>query len=355
MDFKRRINAFRRNLMNRITRNVGTSNADIKDKSEIKHVLICRPNHRLGNLVLTTPLVQEVIVTFPDCKIDLLVKGNLAKAVFKNYKNIDQFIQLPKKPFKNIIGYIQVWLSIRKNNYDLVINVVKGSSSGRLLTNFAKAKYKFFGDDIAGIESRYPDYHHMAKQPVYYFRYCLSKIGVEERLRPVPLLDIKLNVNELAEGKKKLEQLVDYNRKTIGLFTYATGDKCYSESWWETFYQRLKSTFPEYNFIEILSVENISMLSRQVPTYAHKDIRNVGAVIANTSVFIAADGGVMHLAGSVHVPTVGLFSMTDPKSYEPYNAGSVGINTNNTTLEDWIKIIAHILTSGGNQDRESHN
>ena len=33
-------------------------------KAEIKRILICRPNHRLGNLLLLTPLLQEVIETF---------------------------------------------------------------------------------------------------------------------------------------------------------------------------------------------------------------------------------------------------------------------------------------------------
>ena len=49
--------------MQRLTKSVGNSNfknIDTSKKHEIKRVLICRPNHRLGNLLLTTPLVQEI-------------------------------------------------------------------------------------------------------------------------------------------------------------------------------------------------------------------------------------------------------------------------------------------------------
>jgi len=332
--------------MQGLTQNVGSSDQNritgSIQKSDIQKVLICRPNHRLGNLLLTTPLVEEVMDSFPDCKIDLLVKGNLARAVFRNYKNIGSLISFPKKPFKELIKYTQVWLSLRKTNYDIVINVVNDSSSGRLSAQFATSKYKFFGGEHEALPSEYQDLH-IARQPVYYFRYCLTKLGIADANKPIPLMNLKLSEPELAEGKKKLKSLVNNDQKTICLFTYATGDKCYSKEWWGEFYERLKANYPGYNIIEILPVENISNISFQAPTYSHPDIRDVGSVIANTQVFIGADGGVMHLATAVRIPTVGLFSVTDPKSYAPYNAGSIGVNTNETSMDDLLKIVGGIL------------
>lgn len=156
-------------------------------------------------------------------------------------------------------------------------------------------------------------------------------------------MNLRLSAAELTEGKRKLQALVKKDQKTICLFTYATGNKCYSKEWWGEFYDRLKAAYPEYNIIEILPVENISNISFQAPTYSHPDIRDVGSVIANTQVFIGADGGVMHLASAVQVPTIGLFSVTDPKSYAPYNAESTGVNTNETSTEDLLKIVHGIL------------
>jgi hypothetical protein len=61
MGLKTDINALRRQLMRRLTKNVGTSqfdkNVDLT-KVEFKKILICRPNPRLGNQLLITPLVQ---------------------------------------------------------------------------------------------------------------------------------------------------------------------------------------------------------------------------------------------------------------------------------------------------------
>lgn len=350
MSFLRKVNVFRKIVTKGLTKNIGSTHKiqhlDLTQKVEIKRVLISRPNHRLGNLLLITPLVQEVINTFPECKIDLFVKGGLAPIVFKNYSNINYIIELPKKPFKNIIDYFQVWIKIKKQKYDIVINVDKGSSSGRLSAKFADAKYKFFGAADEELQNKYDDYGHIAKYPVYEFRSFLTKLGFPNNESPVPSLDLKLSISEIAEGQKIVSDLVTNHKKTISIFTFATADKCYSESWWEEFYQLLKNEYPSYNIIEVLPVENISQIGFKAPTFYSKDIREIGSVIANTVLFIGADSGIMHLASSAQTPTIGLFSRDNLKTYEPYNNNSVAINTNNGTKEEWIKIINSVLLKG---------
>jgi ADP-heptose:LPS heptosyltransferase len=347
MSILKKVNVFRRILTRSLTKNIGSSHfeqkIDLTHKIEIKRILISRPNHRLGNLLLITPLVQDVITTFPDCKIDLFVKGGLAPIVFKNYTNINYIIELPKKPFKHLIRYFQVWTKIKRQRYDIVINVDKGSSSGRLSAQFANAKYKFFGETDETIQLKHNDYGHIAKYPVYEFRSFLTKLGFQENENPVPSLDLKLSLSELTEGKKIVDKIVPNDKKTISIFTYATDDKCYSETWWEEFYERLKTEYQNYNIIEVLPVENISKIGFKAPTFYSKDIREIGSVIANTSIFIGADSGIMHLASAVQTPTVGLFSRNNQSTYLPYNNNSVAINTNTSTIDEWIKIINTIL------------
>lgn len=82
----------------------------------------------MGNQLLITPLIQEVSETFPDSKIDVFVKGSLGQVIFKNLENVDTIIQLPKKHFKNLLEYILVWLRMRRQCYDMAINVARNSS-----------------------------------------------------------------------------------------------------------------------------------------------------------------------------------------------------------------------------------
>ncbi len=347
MKIPRRINVFRRKAMKGLTKNIGNSYSipeiDPNSNIEIKNILISRPNHRLGNQLLLTPLVQEVINTFPDCKIDLFVKGGVAHPVFENYEEIDKIIQLPKKPFSHLLNYGWCWLKLKKKRYDLVINGDKNSSSGRLSTQFAKATYKVFGDIDKAVHAGYKDYEHISKYPVYNLRHFLEKLGFPKNHAEVPVLNIKLNETEITNGKKILDDIVKNDKNTICIYTNATGAKCYSKDWWETVYERLTKEYPNYNVVEMLPIENISKISFKAPNFYSKDIRQMGAIIKNTSVFIAADNGVMHLASASLTPTVGFFSVTNKNIYQPYGNGSVALNTNETTIDDWFVEIDRIL------------
>jgi ADP-heptose:LPS heptosyltransferase len=332
MDLLKVINKHRRRLTQRITKNIGKSNSnktfDLQDLPEIKRVLICRPNHRLGNLLLITPIVQEIRTQFPDCKIDLFVKGGLAPIIFKNYKNIDSYIILPKKPFKYLFRYIRTWFKIRKKNYDLTFNVVSKSSSGKLAAKLSKSTFKCFGDEFEDQNASNKNFNHIAKIPVSNFRKFIESVGYNNQDGNIPGLNIKLDFNELEAGKFALAKIASDKKKTICIFTFATGNKCYSKRWWNTFYENLKNQYKNYNIVEILPVENVSQIEFKAPSYYSRDVREIAAFIANTSIFIGADSGIMHLASSSLTPTMGLFSVTDENMYHPYNNSSLAINTN---------------------------
>lgn len=350
MGILQNVNIVRRGLMRNLTKNIGKANSQsdiiLADKSAIKRILICRPNGRLGNLLLITPLVQEVTEIFPNCKVDLFVKGTLAPIIFENYQSIDQVIDLPKKPFKNLLKYLNVWISIKRQNYDMAINVDQNSSSGRLAVQFSNAKYKFFGDSNEDTLLLKKDYDHIAKYPVYNFRNYLTKLRFPKSNKIIPPLDLKLSSSEIADGKKILNDLVENEKRTICIFTYATGTKCLSEEWWDHFYTQLTTEYKNYNIIEILPVENVSQIGFKAPTFYSKDIREIGSVIANADLFIGADSGIMHLSSAVQTPTIGLFSISKLKKYEPYDNCSIGIDINLYSDKDYLKTINSILNNG---------
>ena len=346
----KKINVFRRKLTKLLTKNIGNTqiyeNYDLVNKEDIKRILICRPNHRLGNQLLITPIVQELIEIFPNSKIDLFVKGNIASVIFKNYDNIDTIISLPKEHFKHIFKYLWGWIQLRQKRYDLVINAIGNSSSGKLSTKFSNSKHKYFGDcnndSVQNLKNK--DHIHIAKCPVYALRNYLSKIGIDINKTKIASLDIKLSDLEIAEGKKLLKKLVNNDKKTICLFTYATGDKCYSETWWLELYEALTVKYTNYNIIEILPVENISKINFKAPNFYSKDIRQICSFIANTDVFVIADSGMMHLASASLTPTIGLFSITNTEVYQPSYNKNIGINTNSMNTNEIIEIIENVLS-----------
>lgn len=345
--------------MRTLTKDIGANGFSSKDPNAtlqpVKRILISRPNHRLGNLLLITPLLQEVAQTFPDAKVDLFVKGGIAPVLFEHYHQIDRIISLPRKPFKELGNYMKVWTRIRSRKYDLVINVDGTSSSGRLCTQFARATYKIFGPEEEALENLGTDRQHIAKAPVLLFRDFLNAFGFKAMRGPVPPLDLKLTQQELQKGRDIVRDLVQNDHKTICLFTYATGAKCYSEQWWTGLYERMVEAAPDYNIIEVLPVENVSQIGFKAPTFYSKDVREIGAVIAGTSVFVGADSGIMHLASASGAPTMGLFCVTNMLKYAPYNPQSQAMDTNTCEIEELLEIILSKLAQPSPQVQVTPN
>lgn len=317
------IQHWRKKLTQAVTGRLGQSRRPMHNPSNctptsIRRILIIRPNHRLGNTLLITPIVAEMEQLFPTASVDLFVKGGIASEVFREYPQVDRILALPKKHFKALGTYLWTWVRLRMRAYDLVINSVSHSSSGRLATAWARGTYKWYGDRNENVQVlRSQQIPHMAHDLVMYFRTFWIPQKLFMTPRPLPLMDIKLSVAEKNMGRALLDSMVSNEKKTIALFTYATGAKCYSPEWWIPFYQRLQTEFPKYQFIEILPAEHVSQIDFAAPTLYSKSIREMAAVIANCTLFIGADSGVMHLASAALTPTVGLFQVTDPAVYGP--------------------------------------
>ena len=345
-----KVNEFRRIITNSLTNSLGkplSSISDlkrIKDTSTIKKILIIRPNHRLGNMLLITPLVQEVQEIFPNASISFFVKGGLSPILFQNYRNIDQYYILPKKHFKELFTYIKSWFLLFSRKHDLIINVIKTSSSGKLATKFSKSKYKFFGNEFDNLIEFSAEQSHFAKLPVYKFRNYIHTSPEKIYGEPIKEIDIKINEEELAKGKSLVTQIIpNPSQETIAIFTFATGDKCYSEDWWIDFYEKLILNFPDYNIIEVLPVENVSQIKFKAPTFYSKDIREIASFISNTKIFIGADSGMMHLACATKTNVIGLFSVTPKEKYGPFGINKTGINTNEISKDEIIESVKNIL------------
>lgn len=337
MNITKDLNRIRKLFFTGATNRIANDAEVIKaaELESVRKILICRPNQRLGNLLLITPLLLELEATFPDAKIDLIVKGGLANPLFEQYSNINEIIQLPKRPFINPISYINNYFKAIGSQYDLVINATDDSSSGRIITKKSNGTYKLFGKPTTVYWADKTDNKHIAKKPIL----ALREFTGRSRAIDIPQLDLKLTKSELRNGHQILIDINKNHKKTICIFTFATGNKMHSKDWWNKLYLEMKLNFKDYNIVEILPMENVSQIDFKAPTFYGRDIRELGAVMAASDVFVGADSGIMHLASSVHVPTLGLFNITDIDMYRPYNHLSQAINT---TEIDHLELISKL-------------
>lgn len=327
-NLRRKINRFFSKLF------INNGNSDLKynqNITQVKSILIIRPNHRLGNNLLLTPLIKEMIDVFPNAEIHLFLMGNIGDLVFENYKDVTKIIKLPRKPFKNLLDYFVCWVSLLNHNYDLAINANNVSSSGRLAVKISRSNYKFYNINNKEL-SHIKDYNHHAKNAIYNFRYQLRN-QVDRLNNTIPKLDIKLRDYEIENGEKLVKSMFNNSKPVISIFTFATGDKCYSINWWKNLYSKIKILENEYNILEILPKENISQINFAAKSYYSNDIREIASIMYNSILFIGADSGMMHLAHSSNVNTIGLFSVTKIDLYGVYGDKNININTNTNDFD----------------------
>ncbi len=314
----------------------------------IYRILVCRPNHRLGNAILLTPLIAELERLYKGAEIDLVVEGNASAEIFSTFFSVNRIYCLPKRGFKHPLAFLAMLLDIRKTEYDLIVDPCVGSGFSRALTRMLRGRRKVgFSDQTtnSGLTHQVPlaaAPRHMAKRAISLVRW-VTPLEAHDSTE-FPSLDIRLTDMERAHGKSAIGSLLASSRQTrsnavIGIFANATGAKCYPKAWWTELIAALKALNPHCSIIEIIPMHGRSMLDSQWPGYYSTSIRRMGAVMSTVDLMISADCGVMHLAVASKVPTVGMFSVTDEAVYGPYGSRNSPLLTQGRSASETARSI----------------
>ncbi len=312
-------------------------------EADIHRVLVCRPNHRLGNLVLLTPLLGELQRMLPGAAVDIVLAGRHGAELFAGFGNIARVYTLSDRMVRHPLATVRTVFAIRHAHYDIVIDPCASSQSGHLLAAMAGAGCVLDGrrqrtkacPASGGPIAAAPT--HMAQWPVYWLRRSLAR-SPDNADPEFPLLDVRLAPGERAAARATLAKLLsadseELDRPILGVFANATGAKRYSADWWRRFLDELGKQRADTPVVEIAPPNGRRRLGGAGTSFASPNLREVAALIANMTWFVSADCGVMHLASAVAVPTCGLFSVTDARTYAPYGHGSQALDTRGQTPE----------------------
>ena len=310
------------------------------DVSRVRRVMISRPNHRLGNALLLTPLVTELGRLLPRARVDLVVGGDDGSEVFREFANVQAVHCLSRRVLRHPLALLRMVSRLRRAHYDLTIDPCEASQSGRALLVLARAPQAIglprsgaHGDPgNAGLERGAPA--HMAKLPVFLLRNAIS--GDARPDGAYPSLDIALTDKERNTARGELDarlQGAAHPRLILGVFTRATGSKRLDRDWWSRFTALVQREIADLAVVEIVPPGGASSFADRFPVYASPSVRKVAALISRLDCFVCADCGVMHLACASGTMTVGLFSTTDPARYAPYGNASRAVDVREATAE----------------------
>lgn len=308
-----------------------TVTGPIIDPHAIARVLVARPNHRLGNLLLLTPLLVELERLLPGAEIDVFAGPDMAAELLDGFHSVNRIMGLSARPVLQpgrLLGY---WRDLPRRHYDLAIDAELRSHSSRLAVARSQAGWRigFAGSDNdahlthtvftpAGVQ-------HEARLPVYLLRQALRQ---SDEL-PMSPLTLHLGEFERSLGQSRLTDLLgpaDFSAPRIGLFAEATGAKRLSAEWWDACLSLLQQRIPRGRLLEIVPAHGRRLLPSPLSAVYCSPLRRLAALLSGLDLVIAADSGLMHLARASGVATLGLFRSTDPQRYGPYGGRSCAID-----------------------------
>jgi ADP-heptose:LPS heptosyltransferase len=323
-----------------------------KLKSAPSRILVCRPNSRLGNTLLLTPLVQELEALFPGAEIDIVTACPAAPEIFREFRSVRTLYLLPRLGVRRPLAVLAKYFAAQRTRYDLVIDPCPQSWSSRFWTRSMHRRADKLGFRSlwkrAGVNYSVPMENapvHMGQYPVYLVRQIIDRSLAYRRERPaIAPLSIQLTQREKELGTEILSDLLHgrEHRPIVGLFLNATGAKRLSVSFWRQLVARLQSELPEVQAVEIVAATGVRLLP-EVPGYFSTSIRRMAAVINAADWFVSADGGVMHLGAATDTPTFGLFNVSDAEKFGPYGGRNNAFRVDDRHPELSIETIAHSI------------
>ena len=293
----------------------------------MKKILIIQ-TASIGDVILTTPILEKLHYIYKDAMIDFLLKKGI-ESLFINHPFIRQLIIWDKKAdkYKNLFNIIK---QIRKEKYDIVINVQRFASSG-IITALSGAETTIGFD----------------KNPfaMFFTKKIKHKIGIQyqgihEIDRNLELLahlgtDKKFSV-KLYPSEKDYTNINKYNDKTYICVAPASlwNTKQYPKEKWIEFIDKIS---PDYKIYLLGSKQDVDLCNEIKEAAIGKHILNLAgklsmlesaALMKGAKMNYVNDSAPLHLASSMNAHVTAVFCSTITEfGFGPLSDDSVVIET----------------------------
>lgn len=300
-------------------------NKPIQDKidlSSIKNILVIRQDDRIGNPILTTPLLLSLRKNFPQAKISFLA-SRVSAELFSGSKLMDELLILEKKRYiRNPLAFILKFLNLRKKRFDLAFDCSDEnqiSLSHGMWVYLSGAKYRighkrdrsdlFLNVEVPPVNRS----RHAADMHLDLLRFLIP--GVSEEL---PFLEVKREEEEYVRNYLEKMSIRDEN-VLVGINLGGTGEKRWDLENFIELGNRLKEKEKvkvvyiwgpqEKDLVKNLKVSGI--LTEIFP------LPKLSALLKRCNLFITSDSGIMHLSNAVGAPTLAIFIHSDSQKFGP--------------------------------------
>lgn len=309
--------------------------ASITDTDKVKNVkkILILDNHGIGDVVVSIPLLKSVRDNFPDAHISILLRSKLEKDVLEPLNLCDSYyyFQRVKKSFadkKTHLHFIlKTLLKLRNEKFEMVLNTqgINMLLAG-LLATVIGAKFKV-GEAIGWKGALFnvkvfPERIHRVERNNNIGR----AIGLRSFVKNPYLVVDKESAIFVTKiiNEKKLN-----GKKLVGIHVANPIDqyeRCWPAEKYAELIDKISVSFPDITIAifgssaERIEVEklHINKISNVLDFVGRLEINKTIAFIKRCDLFVSGDGGLMHIASALNVPTVSLFGPTDSEVIAPY-------------------------------------
>ncbi|MEW6269367.1 MAG: glycosyltransferase family 9 protein [Thermodesulfobacteriota bacterium] len=311
------------------------ANVRVDEVAGVRRVLLVRPNFRLGNALITSPLVAALRDRFPGARIDYL-GGEGTLALLENLP-VDERIVMSRGFVLRPWRFVALFLRLRRRAYDVAIEAAMGSFSGGLYAYLSGARFRV---GVAGRSDRFLNVRlppvpvtHAYDGPVAF----AERLGVSCTPQPVYVLTgdeeraalATLASLDLADG-----DVVD---PFVALFVGGHGKKRWPEESWVELAQRLAGEGARVVlFTGPDEAAAVARLRARLAGVAHvlepQPLRHFAALLATPAIAVTPDSGPMHLAAALGVPCVAVLSSRGSTFFPP--RGPLDVSLLEPSVED---------------------
>lgn len=288
--------------------------------SSIQRILVIRQDDRIGNLVLTTPLLLALRKSFPRAKLSFLASDVFAE-LFSGSKLVDELLVLEKKRYiRNPIALLRKIRDLRKKRFDLAFDCSDENhlSFGHgMWVYLSGAKYR-----VGHKRGKSELFLNIEVPPVHLSRHAIDMhLDLLRFLTPFNSTEMPLVEVEKKEKKYISNYLENMGIKRddflIGINLGATRQKRWGLENLMELGKRLKEKSKviyiwgpqERNLVKNMEIGGVLPEILSLP--------KLSALLKRCNLVISSDSGIMHLSTAVGTPTLAIFIHSDPQKYGP--------------------------------------
>lgn len=286
----------------------------------VRSVLLVRPNFRMGNTLIATPLVPALRERFPGAELDFLAADTTA-SLLENLP-LRRVITVSRSVAWNPVALLSLVRRLRRARYDLAVEGGRGSFSGVLLTCLAGARYRLGRSRWAGNLLNVRVDHDRATHTYDNAAALARALGVRSNGKPL----YRVGAGERAEARELLARLDLLKDGTVtpylGVVAGGHADKRWAGEGWIQLLERIDAL--EVPVVLMIGPEETGLGDavrrrelRHVRVIPPRPVRAFAALCAESRLLLAPDTGPMHLAVALGVPTIALFQIPRSLYYRP--------------------------------------